>query len=662
MVLLFLCFFFFNTLFSTDFATKLMRQNLSSLEWEDRDWPNESFYDYLKRCITYQLDPLEIVKRRLAFKLVNQNPIINSVLDDTTTWQELHLFTGKEKPTVYLGDIVSRTQTEIGKVTLFRMLASPTADIEVLHTKQKIIKELVKNQELLDNLVFNLKRMKEAENALLSFWHNDLLKEAAKRHYFKIPFFPILTNYINQNELILHARDLLGHQKRLFFLGSSTLASVILPLYSACIVFEYNTPGFFTRLAERLRGSGGRVLALLSLFDNKYIQAGATFSAGAYCALSVQEDYEWARDNFVLDLFLQKKLILVSSYFEALQDIFLTLESNTSLQKDLPAVYEIKKIYSEFCEKKDVKKFFSLLSKPTFNDHESIFSFYGRTLATYKLLHEIKQELEPLLIQVGVIDAFCSIAQLYNEFKNHPRVNYCFAEFVTAEKPFIDLTDFWNPFIDPEIVISSSIALGLDNLGPNAIITGPNAGGKSTIMKAIVINAILAHAFGITTAKRAVLTPLSLITTYLNIADDISCGNSLFKAQVLRAHYVMSRIEKLKPYEFALLAIDEMFSGTSELEGSSAAFSVGKYLGNFSNVICMIATHFPILTQLEEQTDYYTNFKVSVGVDEEGIHYPFKLELGISDQHVAIDILKEEGVESSILQDAYDLIQKRTIH
>ena len=104
------------------------------------------------------------------------------------------------------------------------------------------------------------------------------------------------------------------------------------------------------------------------------------------------------------------------------------------------------------------------------------------------------------------------------------------------------------------------------------------------------------------------------------------------------------------------IAIDEMFNGTSTKEAKAAAFSVAKHLGSFSNCMSVIATHFPLLTTLENDTDSFTNYKVSVTKTENGLNYPYKLSLGISDQHIALDILRQEGFSSSILVDAQKLL------
>lgn len=93
----------------------------------------------------------------------------------------------------------------------------------------------------------------------------------------------------------------------------------------------------------------------------------------------------------------------------------------------------------------------------------------------------------------------------------------------------------------------------------------------------------------------------------------------------------------------------------------ASAYSVAKYLAGLPNIICLLATHFRLLTELEQETNTFANYKVSVTHKLDGkIGYPYKLERGISNQYVAIDILKEEGFDSHILQEAQEIVRKHT--
>ena len=81
-----------------------------------------------------------------------------------------------------------------------------------------------------------------------------------------------------------------------------------------------------------------------------------------------------------------------------------------------------------------------------------------------------------------------------------------------------------------------------------------------------------------------------------------------------------------------------------------------------------MGTHFPMLTFLEDATDSYTNYRIFVEHLPDGsINYPYKLEQGISHQNVALDILRNQGFRSSILDQATEIVnsqhqEKETTH
>ena len=99
--------------------------------------------------------------------------------------------------------------------------------------------------------------------------------------------------------------------------------------------------------------------------------------------------------------------------------------------------------------------------------------------------------------------------------------------------------------------------------------------------------------------------------------------------------------------------MDEMFSGTSPKEGEAASYAVAKNLAQNSNSILLLASHFPMLKELETKTGMFKNYQVRVTEYADGsFSYPFKLEEGAADQNVAIKILQTQGFDSSILNDA----------
>ena len=225
----------------------------------------------------------------------------------------------------------------------------------------------------------------------------------------------------------------------------------------------------------------------------------------------------------------------------------------------------------------------------------------------------------------------------------------------------MQIKNFWNPFINPDNVVASSLDLG-STYGEqrSIIVTGANAGGKSTISKALVLSIILAQSLGIAPAEELTFTPFTKIITYLNITDDIAEGNSLFIAGVKRGRELSETIKNLniEKNEYALSIADEMFGGTPPDVGQAAAYSLIKQIGKHPNNILVTTTHFPIIPSLEEETGLFTNYKVDVEINENGeIYYPYLLSKGTAEKVITFDILESEGFSDDFLLEAQRILE-----
>ncbi len=547
-----------------------------------------------------------------------------------------------ENGSCYVANIIDRTSTEVGRVTLRSWIAQPTDDVNILQQRQAHAQFLLNNTELFSRLDQQLEKFKTSENFLLSFWVNDPLKQASERNYFKLSRFKTLENFLNGSTTCLTGSVIFENQRRIVSFLTIGLAALMLPNYGVSRLISQPTTNGLDRLAERLVGSGGPIFGLLSFIENQYIQSAGFITAGVYCGFLAQDEYNWARDGFTLTMCLQTKLHHVANCIHAIQEI-------GSVLQDYP---ELSCALGKHLANPETEKLFNLLDSATFKGESSMFANYGAILVAYKLLHEHAADLEPLLCAVGELDAYMSIARLVKEFQEQ-RVHITFAEYCTnSDSPEIIFQDLWSPFIDPVYVVANSIELGQTR---NLIITGPNEGGKSTFVKSVAIGIILAQSIGIVPARQAIITPFSYIATYLNITDDH--GKSLFEAQVQRAKHILDHIDNMQKNKFTFVIIDELFNGTDARVGQAASFSIADYLSKNPQVISIFPTHFPELTDLEK-SGRSVNYRVSATIDEDGkISYPFVLEKGASHQNIVLDIMRNEGFNSSIIDQASQLLK-----
>jgi len=340
--------------------------------------------------------------------------------------------------------------------------------------------------------------------------------------------------------------------------------------------------------------------------------------------------------------YVQEKMIDVARYVRGMKKSYAIAHANDQL-KGIESLESLAQLQGSSKNSAQFNTLLGMLDHSTFKGNPSFFSITGRVLASYKVMQEAKDEFTYAMEAAGELDAYLSMAKLMKEFA-YKRVGYSYVQFVEREKPMIQAIDFWNPFIAPDVVVTNSLWMGTEQYPNNVVITGPNTGGKSTVVKGMLIALVLAQTFGIAPAQELTITPFTKLNCHLNITDDIAAGTSLFKAEVLKAKELINGVQALKSHEFSCTAMDEAFNGTEPKAGAEASYKFSERLASFDNSMVLLATHFPELTKLEE-AGKFKNWQVKVIRRDNGsLERPFKLEPGISTLNVALDLLREEGV------------------
>lgn len=286
----------------------------------------------------------------------------------------------------------------------------------------------------------------------------------------------------------------------------------------------------------------------------------------------------------------------------------------------------------------------------------SFFMGKGKILADFKKFLSLKSSLVSSLLLVGEIDMLVSIAKLYKTQAQHPHTKYCFSEFVTADQPYINIKDFWCPLLNPDDAKTNNLELGTPQDGRGVILTGPNAAGKSSSLKGIIISIILSQTLGIAPASSIKLTPFSKISSHLNVSDKQG-SESLFQAEMNRALRFLADVKKLGKGEFMFTILDELFSSTNPEEGMSGAYGIVKSLADYPGCMSILATHYKKLTELESKTNgFFKNYKVYVEMKDGVIFPPYKFVPGISDQSMALLLMHKQGFDKQVLSEAFNVL------
>ena len=570
--------------------------------------------------------------------------------------KELELFCGSHAPASNLATILNQTSTTFGHVYFNFLISYPTANVKTLTDRQNIIKKLLSDKALFNQFASDLVAMKKCEAALLSCLQEEsVLEKQFLEMYYPVYKKPLLKklNALNSNVPLQEISVIQRH-----------VGNFILPVTAPLIVAWIAHVG--------LSNTFSAYTALLLKQDATLIKkAGTDFVQGVthpswkaigwFAALEpvlIWAAHDGAKQYCDFLTFTHEKTNSIATVIRTARHLVLALDDAPELE-NLTHIKNAADIFKARTKSisADYKKLVGILSTSTFEGEVSLASRKGRVVAAFALLRNIRAELAPLLLAIGELDAYVACAKLYkkHEGKNN---QFAFATYLNQDTPSVEAQDIWNPFVGAEKAVANSLLLG-GTLPLNVIITGPNAGGKSTFLKGLTLDILLAQTIGIAPARTFAFTPFAKITTYMNISDDTSGGNSLFKSEVLRAQELMDTIEKLDKGCFAFSIMDEMFSGTSPKEGEAATYAVAEDLGNHTNSILLLATHFPKIKELEATDKNFKNYQVRVVYNEDGsFSYPYKLTEGAADQTVAIDILKDQGFKGSILDKANKILGK----
>ena len=189
-------------------------------------------------------------------------------------------------------------------------------------------------------------------------------------------------------------------------------------------------------------------------------------------------------------------------------------------------------------------------------------------------------------------------------------------------------------------------------LKKNMIITGPNASGKTTTLKSILINIIFSQQFGCGFYDSAKMKPFNHIHCYLNIPDT-SGRDSLFQAEARRCKEILDIIS-INESHTHFCAFDELYSGTNPEEAEQSATSFMKYITKYNNVSCLLTTHFIKVCKKLEKSKTIINYKMLTDKNDNELKYKYILEEGISDVKGGIIVLKQMNYPKEIIENTYN--------
>lgn len=262
--------------------------------------------------------------------------------------------------------------------------------------------------------------------------------------------------------------------------------------------------------------------------------------------------------------------------------------------------------------------------------------FNGTVLYHVHALHRLQHwkaqhasELQEALLLIGKFEAALSFA---NFSYNNP--SYCYPTLTTNQP--ISFQDLGHPMIRSEQRVCNSVHF---NNQSYIILTGSNMSGKSTFLRTLGINYVLANAGAPICASSATIHPLDILVS-MRLSDSLSDSESYFFAEVKRLKTIVEALENTSCF----VLLDEILRGTNSDDKRNGTVEVIRKMVNKS-AIGAIATHdLEVCNTTSEYPNQLANYCFEVEIENNELVFDYKLREGICKNKSATFLMKKMGV------------------
>ena len=537
------------------------------------------------------------------FDVSKKQLILNKIItDDIITGEKIDISPDVYKDTCIDNWISKLPVLEGSQILIEKLIRHPINDKEVL----------VKRQNTLITYDIDIEILKEYENDIL--WIYKIAEEINNNSSIEI-LFPstFIINYINYIEQILD----IYHLYKIYFIPAT---SILYPLstFIAPYIYLKNYLKMNISFTSYLEIFYNILLLLFKTTGNFRADIMKFVSIFLYVGVYLYNMYQ----TYEIALFLHNTKYKLHAKMQGLVHF---VRHSQNIMKNLP----------------------SNIIAPYFNIKETYqrISIHNSMTDIYRIWKDdaLKNDLSSLLKTIYAVDAIDTVNKLLLSGE-WSKVSYSTQTlFWDAKNPILKNDQVANPV----------------NLNRNIIVTGPNAGGKTTYVKTILANVILGHTIGITYSLRSHMILYDTINSFMRVSDILGT-RSYFEAE---AEYCLNMIKKAVDISAAnkkgLFLMDEPMHSTPPTEGMATAYAVIEYLSKLEGITLIITTHFHKLVKLEElYPEKFINLSVDAIADNNRYIFPYKIKRGYSYLCIAIELLDIKEFPSVIIENAIKMKNK----
>ncbi len=323
-------------------------------------------------------------------------------------------------------------------------------------------------------------------------------------------------------------------------------------------------------------------------------------------------------------IYLDYSINSMREYYEFSKDLQSHNEFNNILNNNINILKELKEKLDKTTELKyNLTKVYEI----------------GHILKTFYEIYENESYNNSIMYSLGFNSYLDLIIGLQTNI-NERKIN--FVEFINDKNKNIFKNNYYACLKDIKHVKNNI------KLNKNLIISGPNASGKTTVIKSILINIIVSQQFGCGFYDSAKLNPYDFIHCYLNIPDT-SGRDSLFQAEARRCKEIIDIINNEKNKNH-FCAFDELYSGTNPDEATISAIAFMEYIIKNKNVNTILTTHFIKVCKKLKKNKLIENYYMDTIKIDNKLKFLYELKSGISKTKGGINVLCEMNYPKEIIE------------